>query len=266
MINAAVPIEAYDFANVDTVQRLAMTEQDWKTRPSRFYAANWHQLFEAADNRNALTWKDRFEAVQPIAHNFYSPGEEVVAKAETSTASVMVAVLRQGFDVTRGAWTAQEFVKGVNWTTSMAELFMERKQAGWNARILTYGLTPGSEVTDAQLMTQPYFERFLEDDLMNQDANIASAKAGVARVKFDLLARALPALSYAAAVDRVPSLGDERNFNMEARGRPLGGPWPSDGHSDQNAGRWLHSDFRDVALPYLQSMFQEMIQRGGLSQ
>ena len=37
----------------------------------------------------------------------------------------------------------------------MAELFMERKQAGWNARILTYGLTPGFEVTDAQLMTNP---------------------------------------------------------------------------------------------------------------
>ncbi|MEN9677000.1 MAG: hypothetical protein RIS76_2896, partial [Verrucomicrobiota bacterium] len=45
MINAAAPLEAYDLASVDFVQRANMVEDDWKSRPARFYASNWHELF-----------------------------------------------------------------------------------------------------------------------------------------------------------------------------------------------------------------------------
>jgi hypothetical protein len=245
-----------------------MVEDDWQTRDRRFYAANWHDLFvnTPADARNQLKWKDRFESVRtdfPVT-NFYSPGEDVVAKAETATAAVLVSVLRQGFNFTRGAWTAQELIKGVHWTTSMGALFLERKQSGWNARILHYGSNPGPEVTNEMLKTEPYFERFDEQDLMHADWTVASAKAATSKVRNDLLARAIPALSYAVAVDQLPGLPVERNFNMETQGRLDNSGWPTDGHSGQNTYRWLHSDFRNVALTYVHPMYLKMIELGGL--
>ena len=69
----------------------------------------------------------RFRDILARAYNFHSPGEDVVANVpETDTAAVGATILNQGFNFTRGAWKAQELVKGVNWTTSLAAAFMER--------------------------------------------------------------------------------------------------------------------------------------------
>lgn len=264
MINAAVPIEAYDFGNVDAAQRTAMVEDDWKPRLPRLYAANWHELFSATptDRRNELSWKNRFSAVMLKAHNFYSPGEDVVENATTDTAAVGVTILNQGFNFAKGAWTAQELVKGVNWTTSLAAAFMERGQAGWDAD-LAYLFTAHDSITNEQLKTRPFFDEFKEHDLINADPAIASAKASETKVQYDLLARGLPALSYAAAANPLPTLSDDRNFNMETKGRTTG-QWPTEGHSDGNAGKWLHSDFKNVALPYVYQMYETMIAKGSL--
>lgn len=271
MINAAVPIEAYDLSNVDAAQRTAMVEDDWKTRDARFYAANWHQLFSAtpADHRNELSWKNRFGQVrqQFEIHNFYSPGEDVVANVpETDTAAVGATILNQGFNFTRGAWKAQELVKGVAWTTSLVSLFMERGQGGWDAD-LAYLFTSNASITNEQLKTRPFFDEFKEDDLISADPVIASAKAGEAKVQYDLLARGLPALSYAAAANRLSSLdlfSPPRNFNMEAEGRTQN-QWPTEGHdNDDTRGRWLHSDFKNAALPYVYQMYEAMIAKGSL--
>jgi hypothetical protein len=269
LINAAVPIEAYDLANVDTAQRTAMVEDDWKSRDARFYAANWHQLFSAtpADRRNELSWKNRFRDVPAKAFNFYSSGEDVVANVpETDTAAVGATLLNQGFNFTRGAWKAQELVKGVNWTTSLAAAFMERGQGGWDSD-LAYLFTSHASITNEQLKTRPFFDEFKEDDLINADPAIASAKAGETKVHYDLLARGLPALSYAAAANRLSVLDEvppSRNFDMEAEGRTQN-QWPSEGHtSSTTQNRWLHSDFKNAALPYVYQMYEAMIAKGSL--
>jgi hypothetical protein len=266
MINAAVPIEAYDFGNVDATQRTAMVEDDWKNRDARFYASNWHQLFGATsdDHRNELSWKDRFRDVLARAYNFYSPGEDVVANVpETDSAAVGATILNQGFNFTRGAWKSQELVKGVNWTTSLAAAFMERGQGGWDAD-LAYLFTSNASITNEQLKTRPFFDEFKENDLINADPAIASNKAGEAKVQYDLLARGLPALSYAAAANLVPALSGNRNFNMEIEGRTQN-QWPSEGHtSSTTQNRWLHSDFKNAALPYVYQMYEAMIAKGSL--
>ena len=266
MINAATPIEAYDFGNVDATQRTAMVEDDWKNRDARFYASNWHQLFGATsdDHRNELSWKDRFRDVLARAYNFYSPGEDVVANVpETDSAAVGSTILNQGFNLTRGAWKSQELVKGVNWTTSLAAAFMERGQGGWDAD-LAYLFTSNASITNEQLKTRPFFDEFKENDLINADPAIASNKAGEAKVQYDLLARGLPALSYAAAANLVPALGGNRNFNMEIEGRTQN-QWPSEGHtSSTTQNRWLHSDFKNAALPYVYQMYEAMIAKGSL--
>ena len=63
---------------------------------------------------------------------------------------------------------------------------------------------------------------------------------------------------------QLPALGHE-NVNLETEGRISGARWPTDGHKGENApGRWLHSDFKNVALPFVNPLFQLMINRGQL--
>lgn len=93
--------------------------------------------------------------------------------------------------------------------------------------------------------------------MLSANATTASNKAGENKVKYDLLARAIPAMSNAVAANRLDSLGDN-NYNMPGEAKKNG--WHDAGN------RWMHSDFCYVALPYVYPMFQEMISRGGLNQ
>ena len=50
------------------------------------------------------------------------------------------------------------------------------------------------------------------------------------------------------------------NFDLEALGRTDPGQWPTEGHeATRLAGRWLHSDYKNVALPYVAPLFTHMI-------
>ena len=274
MINAAVPIEAYELASVDATQRAAMVEDDWKNRDSRLYAANWHELFAStpSDHRNELSWKNRFARViqQFTAYNFYSTGEDVVENPISSSSNVTWDMLIN-WSTSRGAWGHQEFVKGTNvFSSGGASWAFERTQAGWNWNYLAYLSAPdaNSSTVREQLKTRPAFERFLEDDLMSADPAVASTKAGEAKVQYDLLGRALPSLSYAAAANKSIALAQmqsSRNFDMEGEGRTPN-QWPTEGHTgdSKSVGRWLHSDFKNVALPYVHQMYEAMISKGAL--
>ena len=274
MINAAVPIEAYKLADVDTAQQAAMVENDWKTRDPRFYAANWHQLFSSAplDRRNELTWANRFiRIVTGIdTYNFYSTGEDIVENPTSASSNVVLDMI-SNWNSSRGAWGHQEFVKGTNFLSSGgASLAFKRKQAGWNRNYIAYPLLPDANNPNVfeQLKIKPVFEVFLEQDLFHADAAIASAKANEANVQYDLLARGLPALSYAAAANNLASLNKfpvSRNFDLEIQGRNAS-QWPVEGHTgDPKAtGRWLHSDFKNAALPYVQRFYENMISIGSL--
>jgi hypothetical protein len=68
-------------------------------------------------------------------------------------------------------------------------------------------------------------------------------------------------MSYAVAANALPGV---ESVDMEKEGRDSS-KWPAEGHDRERRGRWIHSDFKNVALPYVQPMFQEMITRGGLN-
>jgi hypothetical protein len=269
MINAAVPIEAYAFGSVTQTEREDMTHEDWDNRDERLYASNWHQLFANTpnDQRNHLSWKGVFANVlNTETHNFFSPGEDVLDKLENEqNASAISTILSQGFNFTRGAWKTQELVKGRSWwATTGITAFMERGQAGWDRNVLAYLLTDPATITDAELRETPYFDDFNEDNLTDNDPVVASDKAAEDPVLYDLLARGIPALSYAAAVD---GFNGAQDFDMEQLGRPDGtNAWPNEGHSGEASGDWLHSDFRNVALPYVYPMYEAMITKGDLNE
>ena len=279
MVNAATPLEAYAIGDVGANEPANMTELAWRSYVPRLYMANWHELFAAtpSDNRGRFTWKLFFQNValtNGLAHNFYSEEEDVVTDADGNTsASVMATLLNQGFDVSTGAWKAQELVKGVDWSTSLVSIFMIRGQAGWGFSPYwddVYG-DPGTgmiqtrkspadaaQLSDAQLREHPFFADFLEPALVSTNASTASAEAGEANVRYDLFARAIPAMSNAAAANSMTSLGN-RNYPMHTAGKAQNnGAFPTPDNM------WRHSDFKDVALPYVYPMYEEMISRGAL--
>jgi len=51
---------------------------------------------------------------------------------------------------------------------------------------------------------------------------------------------------------------------MEVDGRVFG-VWPTEGHTDSlDVNHWLHSDFKNVALPYVYKMYRAMVERASL--
>ena len=254
MINAAVTNEAYASGGSST----DMVEQDWTNIASNFYASNWYNEFESGDARSELSWLDAFDLVAASAdvHNFYSSGEDVLHKRPgLNNASVIGQVLTGNFNFGFGAWKAQELVKGKTGFESLAALALTRSQAGWR-------LNSDYETGDNIRLT-PRFTRFLESDLTGTDPTQASNKAAQAdpNVRFDLLARGVPALSDAVAVDAVPGFV---NYDMQTQGRDPN-LWPTEDHSGEKSGNWTHTDFRDTALPFVYMMYEAMINIGGLN-
>lgn len=93
---------------------------------------------------------------------------------------------------------------------------------------------------------------------MSAAASTASDKASEHWVRYDLLARGIPAMSNATAANFMPSLSP-RNYPMHTDGKAA-----SNGAFPTPSSKWRHSDFKVVALPYVYPMFEEMISRGAL--
>ncbi len=102
---------------------------------------------------------------------------------------------------------------------------------------------------------------FLETGLTDpvQGPGLAAQKL----VKYHVLAGGIPALSYAAAANPVSGL---QGFDMQSEFK-TGTYWPTEGHEDpESAGKWIHSDFKNVALSFVHKMYTKMIELGGLDE
>ncbi|BEU03027.1 hypothetical protein OAG1_18270 [Agarivorans sp. OAG1] len=84
---------------------------------------------------------------------------------------------------------------------------------------------------------------------------------------WSLLAHAIPARSFAVATNAIRQLDDpdnNRNFNMQAlRPKAPGGNapyWPSERIDDEYPYDWLHSDFKDLPLPFVHHTFDKLLE------
>jgi hypothetical protein len=111
MMNAAVPIEAYDSTqkedpyekeeeshekdwtkclegypedNQPEGMAACMQPEHWKAYPEKVKSSEWHELFPDRDSRSDITWEGRFSDVVPYAYNFFSPGDGVVEDPRTT--------------------------------------------------------------------------------------------------------------------------------------------------------------------------------------
>ena len=103
MLNAAVPMEAYDGGE----SAAAMVDHDWRRVTNSVYSANWHRLFEDKDGRSALTWSDRFSEIAN-AVNCYSESEDTLGNADLNE-WLAGKLYRRKF------WAIQEALKGTEY-------------------------------------------------------------------------------------------------------------------------------------------------------
>jgi len=289
LLNAALPIEA--LAGRDNAQQQAteMTEEYWRPYGRKLYAADWAKLFAPGDFRRTITWEHCFSRVRMlgIATSFYSPGEDVTNSPKSMVSASVLATLWSGRAIDYGAWKTQELLKGVGWGRSVAAVAMERTQGGWGfnpawrGRYVPSGPTKSTggyyermdptsagRITSDQLAQDPFFRPLHEGCLRGSRVLAPSPILDCSNMRYDLLARAIPAMTFAAGASPVPPTGSGAqiaNFDLETFGRTNPSRWPTEGHAATRlAGRWLHSDFKNVALPYVTPLYTHIIKTAAL--
>ena len=265
MLNAAVPIEAYDpDGGVTTTSKNDMTPPEWRPYPGRVRATHWHELFLSlpSDARTNLTWKGLFKDVDRTI-NFYSSKDEVVANGNDDVDEV----LARDF-----AWYNQEHLKGYN-------LVSFTPQAGWvfseyyqreefvttlgGEQIYVHRLYTPEEtatITDDDLMAHPFFRGFMDGRIYGEGGSEFVRTNSY--VRWYALSHGIPAESFAVGANPVPKWGTPvqgrisrqsayskgliRNVNMARNCVPDTGEDDAnedDTNEDDKELPWIHSYF-----------------------
>ncbi len=208
----------------------------------------WYELFPADDDRNKLTWKGRFGTLPTLSglslYNFYSSGDEVLSMRDLVGPDGMVHLdYNTGEEKRNYSWQKQERFKGRK-HFDFPEEFAATDQVGWGFKY-HFERIPLSGTID--LIRDTY--------LSAADANAATtnqlktvpvfvnAPAGTSQLNFSGLTKA----------------NDNRNIDMNTC-RTDSKKW---GRMDRNYNqRWLHSDLKNMALPYIRTLFEQIKEKG----
>lgn len=166
MINAAVPMEAYD------VNAIAdeMTEHGWRDVDPEKWAAKWYECIPyVGDSRCDLKWRGRFAGIHDTI-NCYSMTEDILENASIN-----------GWG---GVWGAQELLKG----TSILYLIPGNCEGGWGYNSeymsLSGSLTDFAKTnvfSDAELMAEPIFRKF-DNAMLHQTNSILISQTELNKV------------------------------------------------------------------------------------
>ena len=220
MLNAAVPIEAYDpEGGITAESKYAQTPPAWRAYPDRVRATHWHDLFPDGDARRTLTWSNRFANVDNTI-NFYSSKDEVVANGDGGDKELLSR---------KYAWYNQERKRGkflVSASPQAGWVFNEgygkRVEVGHNHGDPVYGTrryTPREtyEITDGSLMSRPFFRDFRDEEMYGEGGSEFVRTNDFAR--WYALSHGIPAESFAAGANPVPKWDEERNIGSDVEDR-----------------------------------------------
>jgi hypothetical protein len=222
------------------------------------------------------------------AINYFSSGDEVVDNNSSCTDfSVLDLATQTGsFSIAglqRHAWIAQEQSKGGFVTLILHGV---DSQGGWgfNSQYNVFTVIDGSLLLppvityshldpaladilpDSVLRTNSFFKPFNVPELYDPNQDIL---ANNPVLMHKLLAEAIPALSHATGRNPIEDFGSPVNGDPD---NPDGSidlmtkkrsdnAWPAVRGSTHN---WLHGDFRDVAYFYNFSLYNDIVNKGGL--
>ena len=272
LLNAAVPIEAYDTSsnavNASTIN--CMMPREWVGYDASLKAANWYTMFDEGDGRRKLTWKGRFSRVVN-AVNYYSTEEDVLRCGDGEW--------RQPLQRTY-SWYNQERIKGVK----PFELGLGRNEGGWgfntayyvedeymddNGQRISYmRKRTADEMTslladyDVDLMTTPFFGWF-EDHSICTNALLSDGDISL-EFQSQLLADAIPAESLPAGRvvvlvwdhDSKEQKNDEKqNHDMAIEFKDTKQIVKIDDKDDQ---AWSHSFFLQVPYMMVHQLFENI--------
>ena len=263
MLNAAVPVEAYDTspAAVNATTKARMTPEEWVGYPDRVRATHWYGLFGEGDPRRGLTWKGRFADVANT-DNYYSSEEEVLECGHGEAC--------QPFQ-RRWAWYNQERYKGTKNLIQNAVGF-GRNEGGWafndayKKLVFEYDETTHGTIERLQVRTPEEVEaaNYSDDRLKSatffgpfEDTAICTTNL-IGEISYayraQLLADAIPAESLAAGFTTVPTWRT-RNHNM------------SEEFKDGNMKvvltnqKWVHSFFIQVPYSVVHKLYESIVKQ-----
>lgn len=253
MLNAAVPMEAYD----TEAYASEMIDHDWRGVADRVYASNWWCLFEEGDARQFLSWKKRFAGIQN-AVNCYSQSEDTLGNIEADH-WLLGKIGRGNF------WALQESLKGTEYVEHAPDDLRMNSEGGWGynpyyANRFGYVTQPNRrmtsrfrktilKLTDVDLMQHPVFKPFNESWLCT--TNGISTNAISAAMRARILADGIPAMSFAAGANPLAKtvIGNIDYGNCKSRTG-----WP------RKDGSWRHSDIKNIAYIYNEKFFEKIVE------
>ena len=282
MLDAAMPMEAFDPSTFNQGQNTNMVNQAYNGYNTNLWASYWWTLFPSTDKRSQLTWLNRFPNVVGQV-NFYSSGEEVLENGiagdvtlgvGTTLGTTLESLLPLGITAyTPFAWYIQEETKGtfgggvLMSVKSLNALLNEIPQGGWGFNtnwgsfnsngVVVY--TPPTQTN--QLQTNPFFTPFTDSNLTGTYGN---AEASISSVRATVLGKAIPALSYAVGANGFGKtvLNISTNSDMTTQ---MEDGWPQSRlANNQRLNRWFHSDAKDVAYPFTHQLWQNIVNIGTL--
>ena len=256
MLNAAVPMEAYDNDASDNL----MVDGAWKDIGNRYRSSRFYELFssDAADFRSRLSWKGRFAGIRN-AINCYSPTEDILQ----NPSELKVFGMAVG-ETTGGVWSKQELFKGcAAWYGINAATFSgTRIEGGWGINA-SYVANPLAYIPLAGFNAS-YFANYTREDLITtplftsfNDSRMASTNAlnfTDYALRAKMLGDAIPAESFAAGRNETSGVSGNFNYQNE-NGTPNG--WPKT--DDNNNPVWEHSDIKNVAYFYVRQLFKKIV-------
>ena len=267
MLNAAVPVEAYDPNAVTATTCADMTPPAWAGYAERLKAVNWRGLFTPGDARSGLAWNGRFSSVGNTV-NYYSSEEEVLKNGS-------------GNDPWPGreyAWYYQETHKGRKPYVPIYN--MGRNEGGWGFNqaydtvVTEYNemsgqwdewrvrMTPeqAAAVTN-DLRATPFFLPFEDPALHATNAMPQMSYA----LRAQLLADAIPALSFAVGANPVDKLGGEGenkyNVNMASWFKNTEMLNKFTNIDDDEHREWRHTFFLKVPYSIVKKFYKNLSNR-----
>ena len=269
MINAAVPLEAFDLQSDPPATNPSMVHPQWLHYRNDWHASEWHTLFAPTDGRSKLTWRGRLSKLQGTIYNFYSSREEVLAEHSNTLGdpSILdIAYTNGRIYLGKYAWALQEKLKG-----RIHELqgfpIVGSVYGGWGFT-QNFGHPPhipspseAGEIAESTLQTEPLFDpgykviehspspefplgyatRQMHSPAWVADLTDPAKGSETARNHLNtLLTEMFPATTAATGANKLVRIGESRNIDMQVEFKT---GWPAE-RPDSD---WRHSDIREVA-------------------
>lgn len=292
MLNSAVPAEAYDTEaptydfSIDGVPE-GLIHDAWDAYPPKSYAALWHRHFlphegflpMAADEARAqLTWKGRFKDVLDNrgveVYNFYSAGDgtqsgdEVFELAEMTPRPTsgfgwvwwnpirpLVDIVSDNVILGRHSWQKQECWKGRGDVSLFA--FMASDKMGWGFEEPQKANEDAEKMSEEDFRKAPIFCR-------NPQTIFGDDPQSILTQRDVLLSSAIPAMSEATGRRALQGIRERNQLDCQQRYIDEANTRSWIEREEPLKNRWLHSDMKNVAYPFVKGLFDEIVKQGGL--